>query len=89
MLTTTLYHTFQALYVNQPHGLISYGTHTLIIILKLRPNPDEVVLVQKTVVAPLTTGKSFWEMQAIQKHSSGQLIVMLLSLQLVTLVVLV
>ena len=46
-------------------------------------------MVQKTVVAPLTTGKSFWEMQAIQKHSSGQLIVMLLSLQLVTLVVLV
>ena len=42
MLTTTLYHTLQALNLNQPHELIAYGTHTLIIILKLRPNLDHV-----------------------------------------------
>ena len=144
--------------------LISYGTHTLIIRLKLRPNTDQVPLVQKLLLQhprlSLTTGETFWEMQkircnfsgtypklskehlrnvhvyskcddtklinssdqqsaaeaktimpckhqeddsriflhlhdaakhgqAIQKHSSGELIVMLLSLRLVTLVVLV
>ena len=75
MLTTTLSHRLQALYLNQPHGLISYGTHTLIIILKLRPNPDEVLLVQKLLLhhpsLSLTTGKCFWEMQKIRFNSSG------------------
>ena len=62
MLTTTLSHTLQALYLNQPHGLLSYGTHTLIIILKPRPNPDEVILVQKLLLHHPSLFLGLWKM---------------------------